>query len=435
MRRFLILTVLAMVASCSGRDKAAGRRRPPVPVRVSVVERAHFIRALTLTGEVYAPRAVTLSANVEGLISCCFWREGDTVTEAQDVFSIDRAVYDREVDIARQGYYVAAARSADLQAGLRPEEIRKFEQEVVAAREQLDFATRDRDRTKELWKAGSVSREAYEKAELAYVAAKTRLDTAENQVKIGREGATRTQLAVAAAAEREAHARLQHARSRQQETRIAAPFTGTITRVHVRPGDNASPRGPLVDLVDLSQLVVRFSVPESQSAGVRMKQKVLVSLDAFPGRELPGEVERIHPTLDPKSRVLWVEAKLEGDLRLIPGMFARIRLVIEELADQVVVPESAVFLREGAPRVIVVDQKKARLVTVKVGHRSEGKMQILSGLEPGVEVISENPDQYRDGQEVEVLKNGGRPGGGGDMGAPDMGAPDLGMGPSPPMRD
>jgi membrane fusion protein (multidrug efflux system) len=348
------------------------------------------------------------------------------VTEAQDVFTIDSALYDREVDIARQGYYVAAARHADLQAGFRPEEVRRFEQEVVAAREQLDFATRDRDRTKELWKAGSLSRESFEKAELAYVAAKTRLDNAENQLKIGKEGATRTQLAVAAAAEREAHARMEHARSRRQETRIAAPFSGTITRVHARPGDNASPRGPLVDLVDLSQLVVRFSVPESQAAGVRLKQKVLVSLDAFPGQEVSGEIERVHPTLDPRSRVLWVEARLGGELRLIPGMFARIRLVIEELADQVVVPEAAVFLRGGSTRVVVVDQKKARIVTVKVGHRSAGAAQILEGLEPGQELISENPDQYRDGQAVEVLSNGGGPG---------MGAPDMGAGSMNPMKE
>lgn len=430
MRRFLLLTVLALVAACSGREKAAGKKRPPVPVRVSVVERSTFLRALTLTGEVYAPRSVTLSANVEGLISCCFWREGDAVTETQSVFNIDRAVYRREVDIARQGYYVAAARHADLQAGVRPEEVRRYEQELLSAREKLDFATRDRDRTKKLWEAGSVSREAYEKAELEFVAARTRLDTAENQLKMGQEGATRTQLAVVAAAEREAHARLEHARSRQDETQIVAPFSGTITKVHARPGDNASPRGPLVDLVDLSQLVVRFSVPESQSAGVRLKQKVLVTLDAFPGRELPGEVERVHPTLDPKSRVLWVEAKLEGDLQLIPGMFARIRLVIEELADQVMVPESAVFIREGEPRVIVVEGKKARLVTVKAGHVSAGRMQILSGLEPGVEVISENPDQYRDGQDVEVLKNGGRSGG-----APDMGSPDMGGRQMAPMKE
>ncbi len=410
MRLTLCCWLLAGMFACSGQEKATGKRRPPVPVRTHAVQRAPFVRALALTGEVYAPRAVTLSANVEGLISCCFWREGDELRETDEVFTVDRAVYRREVDIARQGYYVAAARHADLQAGYRPEEVRKFEQEVVAAREKLDFATKDRDRAKKLYEAGSVSREVYEKAELEYVSSKTRLETAENQLKIGRQGATRTQLAVSQAAELEAHARLQLARSRDAETRVVAPFSGTITKVYARPGDNASPRAPLADLVDLSQLVVRFSVPESQAAAVNTKQKVLVSLDAHPGRELEGVVERVHPTLDPRTRVLWVEARLHTDVRLIPGMFARVRLVFEELAAQVVVPEPAVFTRNGGPCVFVVVQKKTRLTPVKVGHVAAGMVQVLEGLEPGSEVIIELPDQYRDGQDVEVLTNGGAPG-------------------------
>jgi len=422
MRMTLCCCLLAGLFACSGKEKATGKRRPVVPVRTHTVQRAPFVRALALTGEVYAPRSVTLSANVEGLISCCFWREGDELRATDEVFTIDRAVYRREVDIARQGYYVAAARHADLQAGNRPEEIRKFEQEVLAAQEKLDFATKDRDRARKLYEGGSVSRETYEKAELEYVSSKARLETAENQLKIGRQGATRTQLAVSQAAELEAHARLQLARSRDAETRVVAPFAGTITKVHARPGDNASPRAPLVDLVDLGQLVVRFSVPENQAAAVNTKQKVLVSLDAHPGRELEGVIERVHPTLDPRTRVLWVEARLHTDVRLIPGMFARVRLVLEELAEQVVVPEPAVFNRDGGPCVFVVAQKKARLIPVKVGHVSAGMVQVLSGLEPGSEVITELPDQYRDGQDVEILKNGVGPG----MGAPDMGASDMG---------
>ncbi|PKN46352.1 MAG: hypothetical protein CVU59_06320, partial [Deltaproteobacteria bacterium HGW-Deltaproteobacteria-17] len=270
-------------------------------MRTLQVNPTTFVRVLSLTGEVVAPRTITLSANVEGSVVCCFWREGDQVTATQDVFTIDPSIYQREVDIARQGYYVAAARHADAQAGFRPEEVRKFEQEVLAAREKLDFVTKDRDRARKLVEAGSLSREVLEKAEVEFVAARSRLETAENQLKIGREGATRTQLAVSQAAELEAHARLQLARSRFSETRITAPFAGTITRVLARPGDNAAPRMPLLELADLTSMVIRFSVPERQSASIRLKQKIWVSLDAFPGRELSGEVNRIHPTLDPRS--------------------------------------------------------------------------------------------------------------------------------------
>jgi multidrug efflux pump subunit AcrA (membrane-fusion protein) len=407
MKRALLLLVLcATTLACSGRKKDAARQRPVLPVRVLQVERSTFVRALAVTGEVFAPRAVTLSANVEGTIACCFWREGDSVTETQDVFSIDRAVYQREVEIARQGFYVAAARHADLQAGSRPEELRKLEQEILSAREKLDFATKDRDRTQTLYQGGSVSRELYEKAQVEYVAAKSRLETAENQLKMATEGATRTQLAVSQAAELEAHARFQLARSKHAETRITAPFAGTITGVHARPGDNAAPRMPLVDLADLSQLMVRFSVPESQSGTVALKQKVFVSMDAFPGRELAGEVDRIHPTLDPRTRVLWVEARLLEDVRLIPGMFARIRLILEELPGQIAIPESSLITRQAEHFVFVVEGGKTSLRPIKAGHFAGGRVQILSGLEPGSQIVMENADQLRDGQAVQVLNGG-----------------------------
>ncbi len=403
MRRALLICLCASLACCSGQKKEAVRKRPAVPVRTLQLERTTFVRALSLTGEVFAPRSITLSANVEGSIACCAWREGDTVAEAQDVFSIDRTLYQREVDIARMGYYVAAARDADLRAGYRPEELARFEQEILWAKEQLEVSQKDRDRTKKLYEGGSVSREVLEKAELAYVAARTRLDNAQNQMKIGREGATRTQKAVSQAAELEAHARLELARSRFAETRITAPFSGTLTNVYARPGDNASPRTPLADLADLSQLVVRFSVPESQSASIRLKQKVTVQFDAHPGRELTGEINRIHPTLDSKSRVLWVEAKIFEDVRLIPGMFARIHLILDELPDQLVVPEASVIVRDGEHFVYTVEGEKTRRQAVKTGLSAGGRVQILSGLEPGSRIIPENADQLRDGQDVVVL--------------------------------
>ena len=423
MKRALLICLCAGLCSCSGPKKNAGRKRPPAPVRTLSLERSTFVRALQLTGEVFAPRSVTLSANVEGTIACCVWREGDTVQEKHDVFTIDRAIYQREVDIARQGYYVAAARDADLRAGNRPEEVRRLEQEILAAREQLAVSSKDRDRTKTLYEAGSVSKETLEKAELAYVAARTRLDTAENQWKMAKEGATRTQLAVSQAAELEAHAKYQLARSKYAETHIAAPFAGTITRVYARPGDNAAPRTPLVDLADLTSVVLRFSVPESHASSIRMKQKVLVFLDAFPGRELTGEVNRIHPTLDPKTRVLWVEAQITEEVRLIPGMFARLRLILEEIPDQIVIPESALITQGAEQFAFTVEEGKAKRRAVKAGHFAAGRVQILSGLEPGNQILMENADQFRDGQPVEILQDAARGKGPEPGGLPSGGLP------------
>ncbi len=421
------LVLVALLSACSSENQGQGRKRPPMPVRTLQVSRQTFVRSLQLTGEVVAPLTVSLSANVEGNIACCFWREGETLEKGQQVFEINRELYDREVDIAKNAWYLATARHRDQQAGFRPEEINRMEQDVIAERKRVEFLQKDLDRVTSLYETKNVSKEALEKAELELTAARARLTAAENQLAIGKKGATDTQLAVTRMAEGEARARLQAAHSRKSESRIEAPFSGTITRVFVRPGDNASPRAPLLEMADLNDLVVRFSVPERQSSFMQPKLVVRFRFDAHPDRELSGKVERIHPVLDPKSRVLRVEASVEEPVKLIPGMFARVRLILEEIPDQIVVPQSAVFTQGEKHFVFAVEDGKTRRIEISIGHSAERLVQVLGGLSGDERIIAENADQFRDNQPVMVVQpghsgrganNSGKDGDNTDMNAP-----------------
>ncbi|PKN48110.1 MAG: hypothetical protein CVU59_00400 [Deltaproteobacteria bacterium HGW-Deltaproteobacteria-17] len=105
--------------------------------------------------------------------------------------------------------------------------------------------------------------------------------------------------------------------------------------------------------------------------------------------------------------MLWVEAVLTEEVRLIPGMFARIRLVLDEIPNQLVVPEAAVVTRQGERFLFTIEEGTARRRAVRVGFMADGKIQILSGLEPGSRVILENADQFREGQEVEIIPDAG----------------------------
>lgn len=403
MKMMMIAFLGLLLLGCSEKS-VTSKKKPPLPVHTIAAEKINFKHSLFLTGEVVAPRTVTLSANVDGRIACCFWRENDRLEENQTVFKIEREITALEVDIAKKGYYLAAARSADVKAGFRPEDVRKMEQEVEAARERLDFLKKDYDRLKQLLSSGSISQETLEKAKVELVAAQTRFDTAQSQLQIGRTGATDTQRAIAEAAEQEAYSRLQLARGKFQENLVRAPFSGTVMRVLVKPGDNAAAKAPLLVLADTTQLVVRFSVPERQSTLVAVKQKLQIELDAFPRKTFPGEVVRVFPELDPKSHVLWVEGVLTESVTLIPGMFARVRLILNEIPGQVVVPESAVFSQGSDSFVFIVSEGKTKKVQIVKGMVSERKVQILSGLSGGEQVISENADQFKDGQAVEVIE-------------------------------
>lgn len=411
MNRFFIAGILATLAavSCSDKEKD-GRRRPPVPVRTAAAARQTFTRTLEATGEVAALQTAVISSITDGRITCCLWVEGDVVRAGQTLYQIEREAARRETDIARQAYYTAAARTADVKAGFRPEEVGKMEQEAASAREQLAFQEKSFQRLEKLVEAGSASRESLEKARVDLVNARSRLEIAMNQLQIAKTGPTRTQVELAEAAEREAWAKLQQAKSKYAENLVEAPFSGTITRVLARPGDTVSARVGLLEISDLEKLVIRFSIPERMALQVRLQAPVRVTFDAHPQKVFSGKVTRLFPVIDEKTRVLWAHAELDESVRLLPGMFARVGVILEETPDSLVLPESAVVQTHGGEvYVLAVQGKKVKKVPVKVSGSSGGFVRVLEGIAAGDVVVSENADQLRDGQEVVPLDSGGGP--------------------------
>ncbi len=404
---FLFLWIFT--ASCSGDRKERGRM--PLPVRTLTVQKQTFARVLEATGEVVALHTAVVSATTDGRVACCLWTEGDEVKAGQTLFQIERESSRRETDIARQAYYAAAARTADVKAGVRQEEIRRLEQEVEAARERVEFAQRDYKRLEKLLETNGISRETLEKAQVELVNARTRLEMAISQLQMARTGPTRTQVAVAEAAEREAWEKWQQAKSKYQENIVDAPFSGTITRVLARPGDTVSARAGLLEMADLGKRVVRFAIPERMALQVQAQAPVRMRFDAHPGQVFSGRVTRLFPVIDEQTRVLWAHAEPDASVRLLPGMFARVEVLLEETPEALALPESAlVQTADGQTRVFVLQGQTVRSRPVKTGPSSRGLVRVLEGLAEGDVVVAENADQLRDGQTVlPAADAGGQP--------------------------
>lgn len=223
-----------------------------------------------------------------------------------------------------------------------------------------------------------------------------------------RAGPTPTELAVARASEAEAAAMLALAEERVAECSTTAPFSGTVTRVHVRPGDLAPAGAALVELVDTTSLRVRFAVSEAEAMVVRKGAEVTVRLDAHPGKPLSGRVDRLYADLDPSSRTRTVEAELLDAVELLPGMFARVDLILGRFPDALHVAEMAVLADPlGRRFLFVVEAGIASRREVKAGIARDGRLQILEGLAAGERVIVAGNERLKDGQEVRAV--GARP--------------------------
>jgi multidrug resistance efflux pump len=385
-----------------------GQQKKAPRVEVVPVRRASIARMLELTGEVVATDSVVIAATKEGPITYCPWREGDEVRAGEKLVQIDREVHRAEVQAARAALVVAEARLADLKAGPRPEEIEKAEANVARCQATCAEARKAYERQMQLMKQDFTSQQSVDQAREKMEVAKAELAASQETLRMLKAGPTATEIAVQEAAVEEASAKLALAEAHLAECLIAAPFDGVITHVHVRPGDLAEPRSPLVEMYAPASLVVRFCVPEAHAAAVRPGLRLDATLDALAGRTFLAEVVRIYPQLDPVMRTRTVEASLEGDVEPMPHQFARLTLHLEPVQDAITVPNGAVIEAPDGQRIVfVVLDGKASRRAVRLGIEGQQSVQVLRGVEPDEQVVVTGQEDLKDGAPVRVADAGG----------------------------
>jgi len=141
-------------------------------------------------------------------------------------------------------------------------------------------------------------------------------------------------------------------------------------------------------------------VPDAIGDQVRLGEHLNVKIGS--GSEaIAGEVSEIAPTADPINRTLQVKLDLPSTSGLRSGQFGRLAVPLAETAT-IQVPASAVVQRGQMELVFVVKDQKAQLRLVKTGKRTGDKVELLSGVSPGEQIVTEGANQLADGQPVEV---------------------------------
>ena len=382
----------------------------PALVEVEPARRGEITRTLALTGEVVATDSVVIAAIKEGPISSCPCREGDTVEKGKTLVEIDRAVHRAEVGAAAAALSVARAKLADLKAGARPEEIQKAEANIRKWQATLDEARETYRRQTDLIKKDFTSKQSVDQARERMAVAEAELAAARETLSMLKAGPTATEVAVQTAAVEEAAARMALARAHLAECVIAAPFDGMIAKVHVRVGDLATPRTPLLEMYAPASLVVRFAVSEAHAAAIRPGLPLTATLDALPDRTLTGKVVRAYPQLDSAMRTRTVEAKLDPAAKLMPHQFARLTLELGSADDAVIIPAQAVIeTPQGDKIVFVIEAGKAMRRKVTLGIEGKQSVQVVEGIAAGEPVVVTGNEGLKDGAPVRVAGAGEGP--------------------------
>jgi membrane fusion protein, multidrug efflux system len=201
-----------------------------------------------------------------------------------------------------------------------------------------------------------------------------------------------------------AEAKLKLAQARLSKMRIIAPFDGAVGIRTVSLGDYVKDGTDLVNVEDVRVLKVDFRLPERNFTQIRVGQTVEVVADALPGERWQGQIEAINPKVDANGRSLEIRARLDntsGQLR--PGMFVRVRVIVGERGNALLVPEEAIVPQGEEFYVYKVVEGAAQRVSVKIGVRRDAMVEIVQGLAAGDQVVTAGMRLTRDGQPVRVL--------------------------------
>ena len=140
--------------------------------------------------------------------------------------------------------------------------------------------------------------------------------------------------------------------------------------------------------MQLDPIKIDFNVTENYLGRVAAGQTIRVTLDAFPGATFDGAVTAVDAGVDAKSRNVALRGELANpEMKLRPGLFARVGLELGRRENALVVPEQALWPQGNKQNVYVVQDGKANLVEVTTGIRRDGKVELLSGVTPDSLVI------------------------------------------------
>lgn len=184
--------------------------------------------------------------------------------------------------------------------------------------------------------------------------------------------------------------------------RISAPFAGVIGLSDISLGAYVSAGSRLATLDSTRRMELNFSVPERFLSQLKVGLAVHGQSPAYPGQIFEGELVALDSRVNELNRSLAVRALLDNtDGRLRPGQFMSASLTLQQ-RQSLVVPEQAVLVRGNDSYVFVAEDGIARRLSVTLGARMPGLVEITAGLEEGAAVVVSGQDRLSSGERVEL---------------------------------
>ncbi|RIH92423.1 efflux RND transporter periplasmic adaptor subunit [Meiothermus granaticius] len=404
-----VLLIVLLAAALGGvwwiRRPAASAAQPKVETATAI--QGTFRVSVTGPGTLAAHQSVDFKPQVQGTI-LYLPKVGDRVTKGQLIAQIDPSTYQRAVENAQLALEKAKAQLESARAsqatGINSQEqaIASAQAAYTTALSQLENAQTSLAATQRIYAIGGATQQELitaqrnlEQAQANVQSARVGLEAAKAALPLKQSGNAQDlrnlQLAVDQAA-----LTLKNAQQDLANTKLYAPFNGTVSAVNAQVGGvgvSASISGStaLLTLIDDSSVDLPVQIDETEISQVKQGQKVEVTLDAFPSRSFTGTVTGITPsaTVVQNIAIFYVTVNVPNPEHLLkPGMTAEGEILIQEIPDAVQIPKRAVqTVRTRAYVKVQRADGSTEERRITVGPDDGTTLVVTRGLQPGETVV------------------------------------------------
>ncbi len=188
------------------------------------------------------------------------------------------------------------------------------------------------------------------------------------------------------------------------KTKIMAPFAGVIGLRFVSEGAYISPSTPIATLYNISPAKIEFAIPGRYSTQVAPGKRIRFAIESDL-KVYEGQVYAIEPRIDPATRTLKIRAMAENrGGSLLPGQFVKVELILESMANAILVPTEAVIPEQAGKKVFVLENGKAKEVFIETGIRTANSLEVLTGLKANDTLLTTGILQLRQGMNVQISR-------------------------------
>lgn len=395
-KKFWIVIALIVLVGASVATYLSKRGAKPVEVQTDHVKRQDIISIVSASGKIEPKKKVDISASIPGKIVKLAVEEGDVVKKGDFLLQIDPIPYQAALD--------------NSQAALR------------RARSNLDSAHSSLKQAEQTWKrkskmyedqTGLISQDEYERTRTDYDMQESAVRSAEHQVE-------------------QAVADVDRSRNDLDKTRVNAPMSGVVVRRSVEEGEVAvigtmnNPGTVLLTIADLSIMEAELEVDETDIGNLKLGQKAVITVDAFPGKKFTGEVTEIgnspivKTTAAEESTDFKVTITLKlPEVNLRPGLTADGEITTATRSKCLTVPIQSLVVRDlSKPEerdkirkedrekegIFLVENGKAIFRPVKTGIMGEMDIEVAQGLKGGEEIVTGSYQTLRDLKNDDAVK-------------------------------